>query len=243
MTAEVSNVISKLNFFQQAKLPLILQSEATECGLACLAMVANFHGKNFDLPSIRRKFVLSLQGLTLMDIMNFAEHLDLTSRPLRVELDELRGLQTPCILHWDMNHFVVLKSVSRKQITIYDPAVGERKIDFSHASQYFTGIALELTPTQEFKQEKAAPKLKFSDFWSHISGLKSSLFLVFSLSILLQVFTLASPYYIQLVIDDVVLTGDSNLLSVLAVGFFLVLIFAKRAQVSQSCIASLYPQD
>ena len=216
---------AKLQFWYRKKLPLILQSEATECGLACLAMVAGFHGYKTDLLSMRQNFNVSMEGATLLDIMQFAEKLALTSRPLRIELEDLDALQTPCILHWDLNHFVVLKSANEKSIVIHDPGSGEKRLTMSEASGHFTGVALELTPTQEFTSKARPASLKFSDFWSKIIGLKSSLMLIFTLSVLLQVFALASPYYIQLVIDDVILTADTSLLTILAIGFALVLLF------------------
>lgn len=219
------NVVNKLQFWSRNSLPIILQSEAAECGLASLAMVACYHGYQTDLVSIRQKFSISLEGATLLDIMGFAEQLKLSTRPLRIELEDLDALQTPCILHWDLNHFVVLKKANEKRIVIHDPAKGEKTLTLEEASKHFTGVALELTPTKDFEKQESKPTLKFSDFWSRISGLKRSLLLIFLLSMLLQVFTLAAPYYIQLVIDDVVLTGDTSLLTVLAVGFFLVLIF------------------
>ncbi|MAD90534.1 MAG: ABC transporter ATP-binding protein [Pseudoalteromonas sp.] len=219
------NVVNKLQFWSRNSLPIILQSEAAECGLASLAMVACYHGYQTDLVSIRQKFSISLEGATLLDIMGFAEQLKLSTRPLRIELEDLDALQTPCILHWDLNHFVVLKKANEKRIVIHDPAKGEKTLTLEEASKHFTGVALELTPTKDFEKQESKPTLRFSDFWSRISGLKRSLLLIFLLSMLLQVFTLAAPYYIQLVIDDVVLTGDTSLLTVLAVGFFLVLIF------------------
>ncbi|MBQ4850327.1 peptidase domain-containing ABC transporter [Pseudoalteromonas sp. MMG012] len=217
--------VAKLQFWSRKSLPIILQSEAAECGLASLAMVAAYHGYESDLISLRQRFCISMEGATLLDIMQFAEKLELTSRPLRIELEDLDALQTPCILHWDMNHFVVLKKANEKRIVIHDPASGEKTFTLKEASNHFTGIALELTPTKQFEKKEAKPSLKFSDFWSRITGLKRSLFLIFALSMLLQVFTLAAPYYIQLVIDDVVLTGDTSLLTVLAVGFSLVMVF------------------
>ncbi|MBB1385586.1 peptidase domain-containing ABC transporter [Pseudoalteromonas sp. SG45-5] len=216
---------NKLQFWSRSSLPIILQSEAAECGLASLAMVASFHGHQSDLVSLRQRFSISLEGATLLDIMQFAEKLALSSRPLRIELEDLDALQTPCILHWDMNHFVVLKKANDKRIVIHDPASGEKTLTFEEASKHFTGIALELTPTKSFEKQETKPTLRFSDFWSRISGLKQSLILIFTLSMLLQVFTLAAPYYIQLVIDDVILTSDTSLLTVLAVGFLLVMVF------------------
>jgi ATP-binding cassette subfamily B protein RaxB len=225
MHEEDESVVNKLQFWSRNSLPIILQSEAAECGLASLAMVACYHGYQTDLVSIRQKFSISLEGATLLDIMGFAEQLKLSTRPLRIELEDLDALQTPCILHWDLNHFVVLKKANEKRIVIHDPAKGEKTLTLEEASKHFTGVALELTPTKDFEKQESKPSLRFSDFWSRISGLKRSLLLIFLLSLLLQVFTLAAPYYIQLVIDDVVLTGDTSLLTVLAVGFFLVLVF------------------
>ncbi|WP_440054567.1 peptidase domain-containing ABC transporter [Pseudoalteromonas sp. T1lg65] len=225
MEVENQSVVSKLEFWSRKSLPIILQSEAAECGLASLAMVAGYHGHHTDLTRLRQRFNISIEGATLLDIMHFAEKLNLTSRPLRIELEDLDALQTPAILHWDMNHFVVLKKANEKRIVIHDPAKGERTFTLAEASKHFTGVALELTPTKEFEKVEKKPSLRFSDFWSRITGLKRSLILIFMLSILLQVFTLASPYYIQLVIDDVILSSDTSLLTVLAAGFFLVLIF------------------
>lgn len=219
------SITDKLQFWPKKNLSVILQSEAAECGLACLAMIADYHGHQTDLVSMRRRFNLSLGGATLMDIMQFAQTLNLTSRPLRIELDDLQLLQTPCILHWDLSHFVVLKYADENSVVIHDPAAGEKVFTMDEVSKHFTGIALELTPTSEFKKVNEKSTLKFSDFWSKITGLKKSLFLVFTLSVLLQVFVLANPYYMQLVIDDVILQGDSSLLSVLAIGFAMVLLF------------------
>ncbi len=225
MEMEHEGAANKLEFWSRKSLPVIIQSEAAECGLASLAMVAGYHGYHTDLTRLRQRFSISIEGCTLLDIMHFAEKLHLTSRPLRIELEDLDALQAPAILHWDMNHFVVLKKANEKRIVIHDPAGGEKTFTMEEASKHFTGVALELTPTKDFEKKEQKASLRFSDFWSRITGLKRSLLLIFMLSILLQVFTLAAPYYIQLVIDDVILTGDTSLLTVLAIGFFLVLLF------------------
>ena len=215
----------KLTFWQGSRLPMIHQTEAAECGLACMAMVAGFYGYKANLNELRQKFSLSIEGCTLLDLMNFAERLQLTSRPLRIELEDLPALKLPCILHWDLNHFVVLKAVHAKHIVIQDPAFGIRKLSLAEAGKHFTGVVLELTTTNEFKLKEGQRRLGLSNFWSKISGLKRSLVLLFTLSILLQVFTLIAPYYMQLVIDDVILSNDTSLLLVLALGFSLVLLF------------------
>lgn len=215
----------KNSMFKRVSIPLVLQSQKTECGLACLAMISSYYGLKVDLFSLRKMFSVSNEGTTLRDLSIFATGLNLTSRPLKVELEALNKLKTPCVLHWDMSHFVVLKSVSKKFITILDPAYGEKKITIEEASKSFSGIAVEFIPTKDFEVNNKTNSIKLSDFWSNVNGLKSSLLLILVLSLILQVFLLASPYYIQLVVDDVLLSGDSPLLLVLALGFGLLLIF------------------
>lgn len=215
----------KFKTWSGRRLPMIVQTEAAECGLACVAMVASLHGYQTDLNSLRQRFSLSLEGCTLLDLMHIAEQLQLSSRPLKIELEELSDLATPCILHWDLNHFVVLKSVNDLHCIIHDPALGVRRISLTEVSKSFTGIALELTPTATFTAEQANQSLTFSSFFSKITGLKQSLGLLLSLSVFLQLFILASPYYIQLVVDAVIISNDGQLLLVLALGFALLLLF------------------
>src|SRR5438309_11216121 len=123
-----------LNFSLRGRLPVIRQTEAAKCGLVCLAMVASFYRHKIDLNTLRRRHPVSLNGVTLRALIQVARHLHLTCRPLRFELANLRQLRLPAILHWDMNHFVVLKSVTRKGIVIHDPAFGERFYSFAQAS-------------------------------------------------------------------------------------------------------------
>jgi ATP-binding cassette, subfamily B, bacterial CvaB/MchF/RaxB len=131
--------------------PEIRQSEAAECGLACIAMVLGYHGHNIDVGSLRRRHPTSLNGLTLLGLISIATRMELSARALRLEPEQLGLLRLPAILHWDMDHFVVLSRVGRRCVLIvHDPARGVRRITATEASKRFTGIALELSPTQDF---------------------------------------------------------------------------------------------
>ncbi len=155
------NATDRLQFGWGRRLPVVLQTEAAECGLACLAMIAGYHGHDSDPTALRRRFGFSLKGATLKDLIGVADRIGLASRPVRLELDELGMLRTPCILHWDLNHFVVLKSVGRGGIVIHDPAEGVRRLHASaEASRHFTGVALELTPTGGFEPAAAPPRVR-----------------------------------------------------------------------------------
>jgi ATP-binding cassette subfamily B protein RaxB len=212
-----------MKFSRGQKLPLVFQTEAAECGLACLAMIAGFHGAQIDLPALRQRFSVSLRGATLGHIIKIAGALDLTGRPLRLELEDLAYLKTPCILHWKMDHFVVLKKVTRKYVFLHDPAMGPRRVSFAEASRYFTGVALELTPTPSFVLRDERRPLRLQDLIGRVVGLKRALSQIFVLAAALELFSIISPLFLQLTVDKVLAAFDRDLLLTLGIGFMLLI--------------------
>ncbi|WP_222115746.1 cysteine peptidase family C39 domain-containing protein [Chromobacterium vaccinii] len=176
-----------LNFWVRSKLPLILQTEASECGLACLAMVAGYWGHTIDLVNMRRRFSVSLKGTTLKSLILMAQGLGLQPRPLKLDLPSIMGLKLPCVLHWGMNHFVVLKKVTRNSILIHDPAVGERRLALTEASKYFTGIALELTPNGQFVKANEKQEFSLLSLMGRVEGLSRSFTQLLLLGLAVQV--------------------------------------------------------
>jgi ATP-binding cassette, subfamily B, bacterial CvaB/MchF/RaxB len=217
-------VLDGLNIGWGARLPLILQSEAAECGLACLSMITSYLGAHSNLADLRRRFGMSLKGATLKDIVGIANHLGLAARPVRLEMEELSQLHAPCILHWDLNHFVVLKSVSRSGIVIHDPAFGLRRLPFSQVSKHFTGVALELTPTGGFEPAKSEPRVRLSALLGRMVGIKRSLLQLMCLALAIEVFAITSPLFMQWVVDNALVTADRDLLLTLVIGFSLLLL-------------------
>jgi ATP-binding cassette subfamily B protein RaxB len=215
-------MLEGIQFGFRRKLRLILQTEAAECGLASLAMVAGYHGYITDLPSLRARYAVSLKGATLAQLMKIAEALGFQTRPLRLGLEDLDKLETPCILHWDLQHFVVLQRVRRGSIDILDPAHGSRTLNHDEAGRSFTGIALEMAPGLSFKPRKERQQLRLGALLAKARGLRRSLVQVFALAAALEAFGLVLPFFSQWVIDDVLVSGDSDLLAVLIVGLVLV---------------------
>ena len=207
-------------------LPLVRQTEAAECGLACLAMVASFYGHRVDLNTLRRRYPISLNGVTMRGLMQIATQLGLACRPLRLEIEDLPQLKLPAILHWDLNHFVVLKAIKRQSLSIHDPARGEIQVAMTEASKHLTGVTLELSPTESFEQRDERALLPLSSFFSQAKGLMHPLLQVFALSALLEILAIASPFYLQLAVDEVIARGDADLLSVLAIGFGLLMLIS-----------------
>jgi ATP-binding cassette subfamily B protein RaxB len=210
---------TQLNFSRRRRLSLVLASEAAECGLACITMVARYHGHDVDLNGMRQRFALSLAGMSLRSLMGLADQLGFSSRPLRVEISALSKVQMPAILHWDLNHFVVLRSITAKQAVVYDPAIGIRKLPLAELSKHFTGVVLELTPAANFRPVEAKAPIRLSSLWSQMTGLWSAMIQVLVLSVALQIAAFAAPFQIQLVVDEAVFHDDQDLLLVLALAF------------------------
>ncbi|MDO4906699.1 peptidase domain-containing ABC transporter [Neisseria sp.] len=218
------------------KLPVVLQTEVAECGLACLASVLGYYGHRIDLSILRQKYALSLKGANLAHIARYAHSLNLNTRALRLDLGDLPNLRTPCILHWDLNHFVVLRSVGINSITVMDPASGLLKVEMKEVSRRFTGVALELWPDKNFEKKEERNKVKVLLLLKDAVGIKRSLMQILLLAFALEIFGLTSPFLMQWVIDHVVVTADRNLLLMLVLGFGMLLVVRQLIGLLQSWV-------
>jgi ATP-binding cassette, subfamily B, bacterial CvaB/MchF/RaxB len=214
----------RLSPFGRPSVPVLLQSEAAECALACLAMVVAAHGHRTDLPTLRQRFSLSLKGATMADLVRMAGELRFNARALRVEPEQLQQLALPCVLHWDLNHFVVLTEVRGSTATVHDPARGLRRLKLHELSQHFTGVALELTPAADFSPRVERQSVGLRRMVGPVRGLKRSLGQILLLALALEVFVLGSPFLLQWVVDDVVVSNDRDLLLTLGIGFGLLVL-------------------
>jgi ATP-binding cassette subfamily B protein RaxB len=217
--------------------PEIRQSEAAECGLACLAMVLGYHGHDVDLGTLRRRHPTSLNGMTMRGLMSQASRMALTARALRLEPDQLGQLTLPAILHWDMDHFVVLTRVGRRgSLVVHDPAKGMCKIPATEVAKRFTGVALELAPTRDFKKTDERLELRLRDLLGSLRGFAGAIGQILALSLLLQLYVLVSPFFMQLVVDDAVAKGDQSMLAALALGFGLLVLLNAGASVLRAFV-------
>jgi ATP-binding cassette subfamily B protein RaxB len=205
--------------------PLILQAEAAECGLACLAMIAGRYGHRVDLPALRQRQNLSLRGTTLHDLVRMAAGMQLSTRALRAELPHLRRLRLPCMLHWDHNHFVVLTRVAGRRAAIHDPAVGRRYVPLQELDKRFTGIVLEAWPTEGFERKTERARVRIWELLRRTDGFATAATQVLTMSLVLEAIGVAIPIGFQLVLDDVVVSDDRDLLTLIALGIGLVLAF------------------
>jgi len=206
------------------RLPVIVQTEITECGLACLTMVAIYHGHQVDLAALRRRFAISLRGANLSRLLAIAQELGLHGRGVRLELEALRDLKTPSILHWDLNHFVVLKRATARFVEIHDPSNGLRRLTWEEASKHFTGIALELSRAPDFTPVEDREHISLRRLTGQTHGVRRGVIEILALALALEAFALVAPFQLQWVLDHALVSADFGLLTTLGIGFLLVVI-------------------
>lgn len=229
-------MMQSLSFGIGRRLPVVFQTEGAECGLACLAMVLGWHGTLTDLATLRSRHAISLKGITLTTLARIAEEEKLGTRAVRLELDELNKLRLPAILHWDLNHFVVLRKVAGKKAFIHDPATGERALSFDEVSRHFTGVALELWPNTGFAPRDEKASLSLKQLIGQVSGFWPTLMQVLLLSLVLEVLVLVGPLLMQWILDHVLVSRDANLLVTIAMGFLLLLVLQQGFSLARSWI-------
>lgn len=232
--------VNKLKIGLGQRLSMVFQAEAAECGLACVCMLAQYHGYGIDLQSARVTQGISLKGATLKNLMGALKQMKLGSRAIRLEASELRSLQLPCVLHWDFNHFVVLSGIKGNRFRIHDPASGIRDVNLDQLQASFTGVALEVWPNADFVPAEKKPMVSMSALFGTINGAPRAIAQLLSLSVALEILGLISPLLIQWVLDNVLLSDDKDLLIILVCAFLIVLFFTQALKIFRSWVVMAY---
>lgn len=194
------------------KTPTIFQMEATECGAASLSMIFAYFGKFLPLEQMRIETGVSRDGCNAGNIMRAAKRYGLACRGFRKEPEALRDIQTPCIIHWNFNHFVVFEGFKGKYAFINDPAIGRRKLTWEELDECFTGVILTFEKTENFKKEKQKRNL-FSFIRLRLKGQYGVLFKLFYIGLLLVFPGLVLPVLSQVFMDDVLVGGYTDWLT------------------------------
>lgn len=198
----------------------VQQTEVAECGIASLAMISAYWGKDLGMDEMRRRYPVTSRGTSLSDLNRIASSLQLSTRSLKLDIEHLPELSYPAILHWGMNHFVVAEKEKDGQLYIHDPAHGvgtwhgRESID-----RNFTGIAMEIEPSSDFEPETQRRKLRLSELWGRAEGLSGTIIQALVLSLILQVFILAAPYFLQIAVDEAIPADDTDFIAALGLGF------------------------
>ncbi len=197
---------------RHAPITPILQSTATDCGLACMAMILQAHGSTVNLEGLRKSVHASAQGVSVMQLLATADTFGLFGRAVKVELDALSALALPAILHWNFNHYVVLERVNGDTATILDPSKGRMAMPMARLSKHFTGVAVEFTRLPDFKAVIQLVGVSISDLWTRLDGWRSSAVLVAAISIIIQLGIVVAPLFMSVIIDQAIATRSVEML-------------------------------
>jgi ATP-binding cassette, subfamily B, bacterial CvaB/MchF/RaxB len=204
---------------------MIYQAESTECALACLAMVAGYHGLDISMLELRERHPVSMKGATLRTVVEVAQHLQLMARPVRCELAALRTLGTPALLHWDFEHFVVLRAVRGKRYVVHDPASGIQTLSEDEVSKHFTGVAVLLTPAGQFTGGVRGERFSLWTLWRSTRGILPFIAQILWLTAFLELLALLGPLFLRSAIDTGLARGDLSFLGAVTVGIAAVALF------------------
>lgn len=183
-------------------LQIVYQDETSECSLACMTMICNFYGANTSISKLRERFPIPTEGITVRNLVNTCGQLNFGVDVLKSELEGLATFKQPVLLHWDMQHFVVLKGVKNGKYIVYDPARGIRKLSAQSVSNHFTGIVVKAIPNENFKPLNDKKHVGLFDVVQDYGKYLKSILTVFILSLSLELFLLMQPFVFRQAIDE-----------------------------------------
>lgn len=223
-----------MNLELKHKIPPIIQSEASECALACIAMIAGYWGYETSLPEMRKKFDCSIAGVTLRSVLDICDSLNLETRAIKLPLEHLGAIEAPSILHWNLAHFVVLEKVVGSSYFIHDPSSGRLVLTKQQVSECFTGVAVEVRPAKSFRMKIGTQRLTLLNIVQPVEGLKSGFLQLVLLALIIQTLILVSPYLLQIAVDDVIRDGNIQLLSSIVFSLIFVSTLQLAVEISRS---------
>ena len=192
-----------------AKVPVVMQMEALECGAACLAMVMAYYQKWVPLEQVRLDCGVSRDGSNAKNMMLAARHYGLEAKGYRMELEALRKQGTfPCIIHWNFDHFVVLDGFKGNKAVLNDPARGVVKVDMESFDEAFTGIVILLTPEESFAPS-GKPKSTLAFARKRLRGAGAAVVFVALTTIITYLFGIIDPVMSRIFYDRL-LTGQNR---------------------------------
>lgn len=200
--------------------PFIAQQSTSDCGITCLAMIAQYWGKRFSLNMLRTLAGVGRSGVSLKGLGKAAEDLGFLARPVRSSFNRLAEQTTPWIAHWQGDHYVVVYRIKRNRVILADPAFGRRSLRIPEFQASWTGYALLLTPTGQLQAIPSA-KPSLGRFWGAVWPYRSMLWAIILASVLLQILGLVAPLFTQIILDQVVVHKSMTALNVFIMGLLL----------------------
>ena len=185
-----------------AKVPMVMQMEAVECGAASLTMILAHYGKWLPLEQVRADCGVSRDGSSAKSILRAARNYGLEAKGFRKEPEALEGTQ-PAIIHWNFEHFVVFRGFDKKgNAYLNDPGSGPVKWPMEEFRKHFTGICLTFKPTEHFKKEGEQTSI-LSYIRKNLSGAGEAFWLTFTFALMTAFITLLTPLFTRIFLDEI----------------------------------------
>ncbi|MBE9042538.1 peptidase domain-containing ABC transporter [Oscillatoriales cyanobacterium LEGE 11467] len=231
----------------KSKYAVFLQHSETDCGAACLGAIAKHYGQTLTLNKIREMVGTGQQGTTLLGLQRGAEALGFNARSVRAApavLDRLSEAPLPAIIHWKGYHWVVLHGKDKKGYAIADPAVGLRHVSKAELKESWTDwILLLLEPDPARFSTRSTEDVKgWERFWRPVLQYRGLLSQVLLFNLAVGLLSVATPFLIQFLTDDVLVRGDLNLLNAMILGVVVMTVFASGLQLVQSNLTAHFSQ-
>ncbi|MEG3440327.1 ABC transporter transmembrane domain-containing protein [Pannus brasiliensis CCIBt3594] len=197
--------------------PFFEQQSASDCGAACLVMIARYHGKRISVNRLREMANVTRDGASMKGLIAAAENIGFSTRPVKATLEGLTKQPLPAIAHWEGKHFVVIWEITRKQVIIGDPSLGQLTLSRAEFAGKWTGFTLLLQPTVKFRETRE-DKASLWQFYRLLQPHWFVLLEIFVASLFIQIFGLITPVFTQLILDRVIVQGSLTTLWAMGIG-------------------------
>ncbi|MEW6497166.1 MAG: peptidase domain-containing ABC transporter [Cyanobacteriota bacterium] len=229
------------------KFQIVLQHSEEDCGAACIATVAKHYGRTFAVSRVREAVGTGSQGTTLLGLRRGAEALGFNARQVQATpqlLDRLHQTPLPAIIHWKGYHWVVLYGKKGKKYVVADPGVGIRYLTPKELiAGWGNGVMLLLMPDDSRFQEQPEDKIgSFGRFIARVLPYRVILAEAIAINFAIGLLSLASPLMMQLLTDDVLVRGDTQLLTTVAIGVIAMNLFKSAIGLVQSHLIGHFGQ-
>lgn len=191
-----------------AKVPVIMQMEALECGAACLTMILAYHGKWLPLEQVRADCGVSRDGSSAKNVLRAARNYGMKANGYKLEIADVKEqAPLPCVIHWNFNHFVVLNGFRKNKAVLNDPARGTVEVPMEEFDKSFTGVCLIFEPDEAF-EKGGKPESVLSFAKKKLRGTSSALLFILLTELITTVLAIVNPVFSRVFMDRI-LTGNN----------------------------------
>lgn len=200
--------------------PWVEQQSSSDCGAACLAMIARYWGKPFPISVLREKANVGRSGASLKSLARGADSIGFNARPVRASFGRIAEQTNPWIAHWEGDHYVVVYKIEPQRVILADPALGKRMISRDEFKRHWTGYALLLDPTERLKDTEVK-QASLGRYLKLLVPYRATIVQILIVSLLIQIFSLVTPLFTQIILDKVVVQKSMSTLNVFAIGLLI----------------------